>query len=134
MTGRGDIGKVNAVANKAEETRSKPVQGEVDWKLEGNVKPRNSCRGNVVKKKYREESNETRYQVQPYAKEAGKEGHDVGSQDDPSRVAVDKNLCGEEVDNKAQLGEGAGEDAKVRPVEGGLDVPTCRRLPSYRRS
>ena len=134
MTGRGDIGKVNAVANKAEETRSKPVQGEVDWKLEGNVKPRNSCRGNVVKKKYREESNETRYQVQPYAKEAGKEGHDVGSQDDPSRVAVDKNLCGEEVDNKAQLGEGAGEDAKVQPVEGGLDVPTCRRLPSYRRS
>ena len=64
MTGRGDIGKVNAVANKAEETRSKPVQGEVDWKLEGNVKPRNSCRGNVVKKKYREESNETRYQAQ----------------------------------------------------------------------
>ena len=122
MTGRGDIGKVNAVANKAEETRSKPVQGEVDWKLEGNVKPRNSCRGNVVKKKYREESNETRYQVQPYAKEAGKEGHDVGGQDDPSRVAVDKNLCGEELDNKAQLGEGAGEE-DVHVHEG----PACRR-------
>ena len=35
MTERGDVEKVNAVANKAEETRSKPVQGEVDWKLEG---------------------------------------------------------------------------------------------------
>ena len=35
MMEHGDVGKVNAVANKAEETRSKPVQGEVDWKLEG---------------------------------------------------------------------------------------------------
>ena len=50
-----------------------------------------------------------------------------------TRISVEKNSITKPSLEK-ELVKKMSMSMKVQPVEGGLDVPTCRRLPSYRRS
>ena len=50
-----------------------------------------------------------------------------------TRISVEKNSITKPSLEK-ELVKKMSMSMKVQPVEGGLDVPTCRRLPSYKRS